>query len=93
MGGSFRDTLRARDVSVGGIGVRVPHEFAGCDLQDAVDLIVKLPGRRPFKARGVIRHITTQAALFGIEFTTISDEARATVVAYVEELVALGRTR
>lgn len=86
MGRSHLDVLHARNVSSTGLGVYVPHGFAGIDLAEEVDLVVTLPGRRSFLARGVIRHVTssaTDARHFGLELTRIADDHRAAILAYV----------
>lgn len=92
MGAGSLDVLNASNISVTGIGVRVPHRFEGCDLAAEVELVVTLPGRRPFLAGGIIRHITkagTPGDLFGIEFTRISDEHLSQVRGYVEHYLQI----
>lgn len=86
MGRASLDVLRARNVSSTGLGVFVPHGFAGIDLAEAVQLVVTLPGRRSFLARGVIRHVTDSGAdarHFGLEFTDIADRDRDAILKYV----------
>ena len=88
MGPSSLDIVHARDVSEQGLGVFVPHQFAGCDLASELDLVVTLPGQRSFMARGVIKHVTSGAepeGVFGVEFTGLSAQNRARLRAYVEE--------
>ncbi len=80
------DILHARDVSVGGLGVYVPHGFEGCKIEEEVDLVVTLPQTRTFSAKGVIRHVTGVAEIsgyFGVEFTQIRAEHRAAIQEYV----------
>jgi hypothetical protein len=86
MGPGFLDVLHARDVSETGLGLFVPHGFAGCDVKQGVELIVKLPGRSSFSAAGVLIHRTTEGsrAFFGVELTRISDRARQALRDYVE---------
>lgn len=85
MGRGFLDVLSARDISVGGLGILVPHGFAGCDLYSEVDLIVTLGRTRPFKARGSIRHHGRPGAehVFGVEFTDLSAEQLEAVEHYI----------
>jgi hypothetical protein len=85
MGNGFLEVLSARDVSVGGLGVSVPHGFVGCDTNSQVDLIVTLGRGRPFKTRGVIRHSSRSGAdhVFGVEFIALAPEHLALVEAYV----------
>ncbi len=85
MGAGFLDVLRARDVSQTGLGILVPHGFEGCDLLDAVELIVTLPGSASFRAAGMLRHRTQygSTSFFGVEFSRISHRDRLALRAYV----------
>lgn len=85
MGPGFLDVLRARDVSQTGLGILVPHGFEGCDLLEAVELIITLPGSPSFSAAGVLRHRTRHGAIsfFGVELTRISERDRLALRAYV----------
>lgn len=93
MGTAFLDVLRARDISVGGLGVSVEHGFEGCDLSETVQLVIKLPDRKAFMARGIVRHTNAKLSLFGIEFSELSDSAKACIAEYVAQMKALGRAR
>lgn len=86
MGPGFIDVLHARDVSETGLGIFVPHGFAGCDVKQGVDLVIKLPGKPSFSASGVLRHRTTEGSrsFFGVELTRLSDRARQALRDYVE---------
>jgi len=86
MGQGFLDVLNARDISVGGLGVRVPHNFEGCDIDSAVELIVTLGRTKPFKTTGVIRHHSKKAGdhFFGVQFTSLSAEQHQAVEAYIQ---------
>jgi len=86
MGRASLDVLSARNVSQTGIGVYVPHGFAGCDLDEEVELVVTLPGERAFLARGLIKHRTDGAKEgrhFGLLFTKIARENRSRIRDYV----------
>jgi c-di-GMP-binding flagellar brake protein YcgR len=85
MGRGFLDVLSARDISVGGLGITVPHGFAGCDIDSEVELIVTLGRNRPFKTRGAIRHNGKAGSqqLFGVEFTALSPEQQQAIEAYI----------
>lgn len=85
MGRGFLDVLHARDISAGGIGIRVPHGFAGCDINSEVELIITLGRGRPFKAMGSIRHHGRPGAehIFGVEFLGLSSEQQQAVEDYV----------
>lgn len=95
MGQGFLDVLNARDISIGGLGVCVPHDFAECDLEQEVDLIVSLGRGRPFKARGTIRHHSKAGAehVYGVEFSSLSPEQREQIEAYVEACLRRRRSR
>jgi hypothetical protein len=85
------DIVHARDVSVTGLGVYVPHGFVGCDLESEVELVVTLPGERSFMARGVIRHVTTRdepARYFGVEFRGLAERNRICLAGYVDALLS-----
>jgi hypothetical protein len=80
------DVLVARNVSQTGIGIYVSHDFAGCDLDKQVELVITLPSERPFLARGLIKHRTDggrEGHHFGLLFTTITRENRAKIRDYV----------
>jgi len=86
------DILRARDISTGGVGVRVPHAFCGCDVESDVELVITLPGERPFSARGRVRHrgASDAAPFFGVEFTEIDAAHRDRIRHYVERRLRIG---
>ncbi len=87
MGHESLDVLCARNVSETGLGVYVPHGFAGLDLAVDVDLVVTLPGVLPFLARGVIKHVTNgsgEPGHFGLHFTLIKKTDRASIERYVQ---------
>ena len=87
MGRDSLDVLRARNVSTTGLGVYVPHGFAGFDLAVEVELLVALPASRPFLARGVIKHMTDGGSgthHFGLHFTQIDKLHRAALARYVK---------
>ena len=86
MGHGFLDVLNARDISVGGLGIRVPHDFAECDINREVQLIVTLGRARPFMTKGAIRHYSKTANdhVFGIEFTSLLPEQLEAIEAYMQ---------
>lgn len=88
MGTDSLDVLKANDISVSGVGVRVPHRFEGCNIHSEVELVITLPNCRPFLARGIIRHMTAVYRpndLFGIEFTHISEVNLNHLRTYIDE--------
>lgn len=85
MGDGFLDVFAARDISAGGVGIVVPHRFEGCAIDQEVDLVVSLPGDRPFMARGRIVHRTkTHQEFFGIEFTRLASGPLRALERYVD---------
>ena len=86
MGPGRLDVFNARNVSQTGIGVYVPHGFAGCDLEAEVELVITLPGERSFLARGLIKHHTEsgdEGHHFGLVFSEISKEHRAKIRSFI----------
>lgn len=96
MGLGTLDVLHARNVSRSGLGVYVHHRFEGLDLAMPVELVVTLPGGRPFLAVGVIRHVTEDGAIdaghFGLEFTALADSARQALSEYVDRRLEDGES-
>jgi c-di-GMP-binding flagellar brake protein YcgR len=85
MGEGFLDVFAARDISAGGVGIVVPHRFEGCAIDQEVDLVISLPGERPFMARGRIVHRTkTHQEFFGVEFARLSRNHRSLLERYVD---------
>lgn len=84
MGSGFLDVFRARDISVGGVAIFDPHQLEGCDIAAELQLIVTLPGGRPFLARGSIRHVSLAKSVFGVQFTDLPSKHRAALEQYVE---------
>lgn len=93
MGEAFLEVLNADDISAGGLGVRVPHGLSADEVKAEVDLIVTLPGQKPFMAKGNIVHRTGigKEKRFGVAFTELGDGDRARIEAYVKQLLGLGR--
>nr|PZN27449.1 MAG: hypothetical protein DIU78_05100 [Pseudomonadota bacterium] len=93
MGSGFLEVLFARDISVGGVGVFVPHDFVGCNTDNDVELIITIGSARPFKTRGRIRHRSHSetAHFYGIEFLDLRPEQRALIEDYVSSCSRRGR--
>lgn len=92
MGAGFLDVVRARDISADGVSVRVPHDFAGSDVNETVTLVVILPGENGFVVRGLIRHLAREADghYFGVEFESLTAEQRVRIERYVGKRLAEG---
>lgn len=82
-GEDFIDILHARDISEGGVGILVPHQFAQCRVDEEVRLMITLPApvNATVKATGKIRHKSGDA--FGVRFTQVSNGDRAKIRQYV----------
>jgi c-di-GMP-binding flagellar brake protein YcgR len=93
MGSDFLEVLSARDISLGGVGIRVDHAFSGYDLASEIQLLIKLPGKRSFIANGRVRHKATREGweIYGVEFTRLPAEGEVDLAAYVERMLELGR--
>lgn len=89
MGNESLNILRARDISLSGLGVRVPHGFRDADLASELDLVITLPGRRSFLARGVVRHRNSVDVpnYFGVELTSIKPAHREEIRRFLQDLV------
>ena len=93
VGPNSLDILNARDISVSGLSVYVSHRFEGCDIASEVELVITLPSVRAFKARGIVRHHTSQgdaSPFFGVEFTEIQASHSELIASYVSERTAAG---
>lgn len=90
MGADFIERVHVIDISVGGLGIRVPHEFIGYNVTDRVEIVLKLPGQAPFMADGFIRHFNgASRKVFGVEFVRLPEQGREKIAAYVN--LRLGR--
>ena len=86
LGRNSLDILTARDISMTGVGVYVPHRFVGCGVESEVELVITLPGQRTFVAKGRVKHQTGSAdgpPFFGVEFTHLKPEHRERIRAYL----------
>lgn len=88
-GADFIDILRVVDISEGGVGIRVPHGFAGCNLEQAVTFVLTLPdGTRKantyLKGLGKIKHISGDQ--FGIAFHPLSERTQTQLRGYIASL-------
>lgn len=91
MGAQSLNILRARDISLSGLGVRVTHGFSAADLGHELDLVIALPESRSFLARGRVRHRNDDASghFFGVEFTDVKPANRVQIREFVKRLADL----
>jgi c-di-GMP-binding flagellar brake protein YcgR len=87
LGNGFIEVLKARDISVGGIGIYVPHGFAGCDIDSELQIVVKLHGAKPFMTQARVRNLAKSgdSAFFGVEFTQLSRADHERIERYVAQ--------
>jgi len=87
MGQHSLDFTNAKDISITGIGVHVPHGFEACNLESDVELVITLPGKRSFSAVGALRHRSKgdEQGSFGIEFTQISEASCLLIEMYIDD--------
>jgi c-di-GMP-binding flagellar brake protein YcgR len=86
MGPGYLEIVEASDLSLGGVGVRIPHGFEGCDLSMPVDLILTFPSQKPFMVQGRVVHRRSENAqsdFFGIEFTRLSRDHHKIIEKYI----------
>ena len=93
MGGAFLEVVMALDISVGGVCIHVAHGFTPPEMSEHVQLILTLPGKKPFMAKGAIRHLTVAggSGRFGVEFTELEPVHRTVIENYVEQMLTFGR--
>jgi hypothetical protein len=91
VGENFIDTLKAKDIGLGGLGVHVPYQFAGCIIDREIELVITLPHTHGFKIRGMIRHKgEKQGFYFGISFTHVEEENMEKLKGYIKMRVDQG---
>ncbi|VUD68855.1 Flagellar brake protein YcgR [Thalassocella blandensis] len=86
-GSNFIDILRVLDISEGGVGVRVPHGFSGCDLNQPISFVLTLPKDKPLYLQGYgrIQHISGDR--FGIAFEKLPEKVSLQIRDYVSSHV------
>jgi hypothetical protein len=82
-GENFLDVTYAGDISEGGVGIHVPHEFENCEIDKPVSMVIHLPEpcSYTFSATGRIRHLTGK--IFGVTFVEKSGFDRRKFRKYV----------
>ena len=94
MGKNFLDIFEARDISATGVGIYVPYRFEGCNLTNPVDLVITLPERRSFLAKGKLVHRTkTEREFFGVEFVDLPLGPAREIAEYVKRRLVEDRGR
>lgn len=80
-------TLLVRDICAEGLALVLPDYTDAWEPGSDVALTIKLPGRRAFPARGVIRHDSFYGSerFVGVAITEIAIEHHELLVGYVQE--------
>ncbi len=87
-GENFIDIIHAIDISEGGVGLNVAHQFEGCEIKQQVSIIIDLPlnnKKHCLQLYGRILHVSGQR--FGVAFTNISDENRKKIKRYIAKRI------
>jgi len=84
-GVNFLKIIHASDISEGGIGIRVPEKFKGCEINKNVSLVISLPKpyNKSFLVTGRIIHVVNEK--FGVEFLDLSKENRDILKKYINK--------
>lgn len=82
-GPDFIDVLMATDISVSGMGLKVDHEFSGCNLDELVSIIIQLPYpvNESVTVMGRIIHLSDNN--FGVLFVGLEGAAGEKIRRYV----------
>ncbi len=82
-GDNFIEILRAKDISLGGIGIEVAHQFTNCEIDGNVELIIRLPQPvgQHIQAHGKILHVNNN--LFGISFSKLPKNSQQKLREYI----------
>jgi hypothetical protein len=93
LGTNFLEVVPAADISVSGIGICLDHEIVDYDLDHEIEIVVTLPGEKPFVTRGRVRSKSQRGTVYvlGLEFQKVPREARDYLARYVEVMLVLGR--
>ena len=82
-GDNFVDIFYVKNISMGGIGIEVPHRFKECSIDQDVSLIVKLPKpiNKHISFSSSIIHINNQ--VFGISFKNLTKQDKTLLKDYI----------
>ena len=87
MGPHSLDVHEIRDIALLGVALYLRPDIRAPRIGSRVELILSLPGERPFLACGVVRHRTQVEAdrpVLGIEFTALEARRREQLRNYLE---------
>lgn len=83
-GEDFIDIFYAADISVGGVGLLVPHRFEGCKLDALVDCQIRLPAPiiQSVRAQGRVKHVNGDR--FGVAFFNLQEKSERLIENYID---------
>jgi len=86
MGPGFLEIVQATDISVGGVGVYIPHGIDPSVVGKKVEIILTLPACRPAHLRGSICHSDRDGDLchVGVQFLRLPGNVEKALRRYVE---------
>lgn len=87
MGPGFLEIVQATNISVGGVGVYLPHGIDPAAVGAKVEVILTLPSCRPAHLRGMICHqaeASSDLSHIGIEFVRLPPNVEKAISRYVE---------
>ena len=86
-GENFIEILTAVSISQEGIGIRVPHGFKGCEINNQVELVLSLPYpiNQSIVIFGEIRYVAN--LMFGVIFTKMSSENNKIIRKYIKHRI------
>lgn len=86
MGPGFLEIVQATDISVGGVGVYIPHGIDPSAVGKNVEIILTLPACRPAHIRGNICHSDGVSDLchIGVEFLRLPANVEKALRRYVD---------
>jgi len=93
LGTNFLEVVSAADISEAGIGIRLEHGVEGYDFDHLVEIVLTIPGQRPFVVRGRVRSKSMRGNhhVLGVQFTHLPVQDRRTISQYVDRLLLVGR--
>ena len=86
MGPGFLEIVEATNISVGGVGVFIPHGIDRGSLNVKVEVILTLPAGKPVHLRGSIVHTRDEDDLchIGVRFLRLPASAEKAIRRFVE---------
>lgn len=87
-GENFIEIVKARDISLSGVGVIVPDLIPNYTTSVDINCVITLPFQTSFKVKGIIRHVGSDDKFyFGIEFVDLSEENAEKIREYISQII------